>query len=59
MPYTTCPACKLSLHSPDTTRRDCPRCLRREGKRQLMYVSPLPHRLLNGPLLQRTGRPLA
>ncbi len=56
MPYLNCPTCKLSLRSPDGLRRECPRCLRREGRRQLMFVSPLPYRLLSSPLLERPDR---
>jgi hypothetical protein len=51
--YLNCPACHLSLRTEFGPREECPRCRKRDDLRVPMFRSPLPYRLLAGPILER------
>jgi hypothetical protein len=51
--YVNCPACHLSLRTEFGPREECPRCRKRDDLRVPMFRSPLPYRLLAGPMLER------
>jgi hypothetical protein len=51
--YLNCPACHLSLRTEFGPREECPRCRKRDDLRVPMFRSPLPYRLLAGPMLER------
>jgi hypothetical protein len=50
--YLNCPACQLSIRTQDASPESCPRCRRRDGTDVAMFPSPLPYRLLAGPLFK-------
>ena len=55
MAYFNCPACHLSLAAEHGPFDECPRCRKREDDSVPMFVSPLPYRLLAGPIFQTSA----
>ena len=51
MGYWNCPACHLTLPERHGSHEECPRCRKRDDMQMPMFLSPLPYRLLAGPLL--------
>jgi hypothetical protein len=51
MRYWNCPACHLTLPDKLGSHEECPRCRKRDDMQMPMFLSPLPYRLLAGPLL--------
>jgi hypothetical protein len=50
MAFVNCPACHLSIPVKHASFDECPRCRKRDGERVPMFHSPLPYRLLAGPI---------
>jgi hypothetical protein len=58
--FQNCPVCHLSLPVERVRAEECPRCRNRDDESVPMFLSPLPYRLLAGPIFQKSsGEPTA